>query len=382
MRPKITTCRHISRSIAYNEQKVALNRAERLTSANMLRPVSRITADDILHRFNRRMELNDRICTSLHITLNFDPQDKLTNEQMQQVAHTYMKEIGFQRQPWIAWRHNDAGHPHCHIVTTHVQWNGDPIDLYKIGENQSEKARLKIEEEFRLVTAEMKQDQRQRQKFCVPSATGPRRLVYGEQPLARALSEIVEHVTEKYHYTNLRELNAVLRLYNVEAYMGQPGTKLHQDRGLLYRALDQHGQYIGRPLKASFFDCKPTLDNLEKKFAQNLSIKRDLKQHAETYSRWCLLGEPDNMEMVRRNLNREGLDLVLRKDKSGNIKQIAYVDFQNRVIIAGEELHSTCNAEAVQKVLERQKVRVAREENLTQSQREALRHRPRLHLGL
>ena len=232
------------------------------------------------------------------------------------------------------------------------------------------------------MTTEMKQDQRQRQKFCVPSASGPCRLVYGEQPLARALAEIVEHVTGTYHYTNLEELNAVLHLYNVEAYTGQPGTKLHRDRGLLYRALDQHGHYIGRPLKASFFDCKPTLDNLEKKFVQNLSIKRDLKQHAEVHSWWCLMGEPDNMEKVRQHLNREDMDLVLRQDRSGTIKQIAYVDFRNKVIISGDELHPACNAHAVQQLLERQKVRLAHEQSLTPAQREALRHRPRLRLGL
>lgn len=382
MRPKITTCRHISRSIAYNEQKVELKAAERLTAANMLKPLPDLTADNILRRFNRRMELNDRVRTSLHITLNFDPQDKLTNWNMRDIAHLYMKEIGFQRQPWIAWRHNDAGHPHCHIVSTHVQGNGDPIDLYKIGENQSEKARLKIEKIFGLMTSEIKKEQRQRQTNAVPAPHGPRRLIYGEQPLSRAMAGIVEHVTEKYNYTTLLELNAVLHLYNVEAYTGRPGTKLHADRGLLYRALDEHGHYIGRPLKASFFDCKPTLDNLEKKFAQNLSIKQDLKRHVEVYSWICVRGELNNLESVRKNLARESINLVITQDRSGMIIDVAYVDFKNRVVIAGKELHHDCNAAAVQKILERQKVRLAREQTLTPAQRQALHHRPRLRPGM
>ena len=90
------------------------------------------------------MQLNERVDTSLHITLNFDPQDQLTNDRMREIVHSYMHEIGFIKQPWVAWRHHDAGHPHCHIVATHVQWSGDPIDLYNIGQNQSERARLKI----------------------------------------------------------------------------------------------------------------------------------------------------------------------------------------------------------------------------------------------
>ena len=88
MRPKITTSSHISHSISYNEQKVEEQLAERLTAANMFKPLDRLSREDIFHRFDRRMKLNDRVRTSLHITLNFDPQDKLTNEQMQKIYRT------------------------------------------------------------------------------------------------------------------------------------------------------------------------------------------------------------------------------------------------------------------------------------------------------
>jgi hypothetical protein len=379
MRPKIITCHHVSRSILYNEQKVEQHVAERLAAANLLKPLDRLAPDNILHRFNRRMELNDRVRTSLHITLNFDPQDKLTNEQMQQIAHTYMKEIGFQRQPWIAWRHNDAGHPHCHIVTTHVQWNGDPIDLYKIGENQSEKARLQIEREFYLVTKEIKQEQR-KWELRTKDVEAPLRLTYGQQPLARALSDIVEYVTEKYRYTNLPELNAVLRLYNVEAYTGHPGTKLYESRGLLYRALDEHGHYIGRPLKASFFDSKPTLDNLDKKFVQNERLRKELTEHVENLVCWELFGKPDNLERIREKLGWEGIQLNIRQDKTGAVREVTYVDVRNKVVFTGKDLHPTCNAQAVQQVLERQKIREANEQSLTQTERQRLHRGPRLHL--
>ncbi|HET6256746.1 MAG TPA: relaxase/mobilization nuclease domain-containing protein [Puia sp.] len=381
MRPKITSCHHISHSIIYNEQKIEVNKAERLAAANMLKPLDRLSQDDIIHRFERRMELNDRVRTSLHITLNFDPQDELANDRMQEIARTYMKDIGFERQPWIAWRHNDAGHPHCHIVTTHVQWNGDPIDLYKIGERQSEQARLKIEKEFHLVTAEMKMEQR-RQRQRLNDRQGPPRLIYGEQPLARALSDIVGYVTERYCYTSLRELNAVLRLYNVQAYTGQPGTKLHRDHGLLYRALDDNGRYIGRPLKASFFDSKPTLENLEMKFRQNHSLKQAQKESVEGRACWHLYGEPDNFEKVREDLCRDGVELVLSRDRSGTVQHVAYVDVGNKVIITDEDHDRVwaCDPTAIQTIIERDKIRQAYELTLTETERQDLRQGPRLRL--
>lgn len=377
MRPKITTCKHIARSIAYNEQKVEQHVAERLTAANLLKPLPRLSQDDILHRFQRRMELNDRVRTSLHITLNFDPQDKLTNDKMLQIAHIYMKEIGFERQPWMAWRHNDAGHPHCHIVATHVKADGDPIDLYNIGKNQSEQARTKIETEFNLTTAEIKRQQREQQrKDADPSYA--LRLTYGEETLSRALSRIVEYVTQNYHYTTLQELNAVLRLYNVEAYSGRPGTKLYQDRGLLYRALDENGHYIGRPLKASFFDCKPTLNNLEKRFAQNLSFKEENKEWLEVYVNFALNDKPDDFEKIRDYLCQGHILMVVNQDRAGIVRQVSYIDTKSKLVVNGEELPGVCHAQSIQELLERQKVRIAFEQTQQLSERKTQHRSHRL----
>jgi len=164
MRPKIETSHNIARSLMYNEKKVSQQQAECLYAANYLKQLSDLTVADKLRRLQRRMQLNDRVTTNLHITLNFDPADNLTNDRMKQIAKTYMREIGFEQQPYLVYRHLDAGHPHCHIVTTHVRKDGTPIELYNIGRNQSEAARQRIEAEFRLVTAEMKQKLKQQKQ--------------------------------------------------------------------------------------------------------------------------------------------------------------------------------------------------------------------------
>jgi len=144
MRPRIEPSESIVKSLMYNEQKVTIHQAECIFAGNFLKDIDQLTWDDKVLRFERRQQLNERVTTSQHISLNFDPADKLSNEKMQAIARTYMKELGFERQPYLVYRHYDAGHPHCHIVTTHIQANGDPIPQYKIGENQSEKARILI----------------------------------------------------------------------------------------------------------------------------------------------------------------------------------------------------------------------------------------------
>lgn len=379
MRPKIMTSHSIARSLNYNEEKVRMGKAQCITAANFLKDLPRLTPEDKLHCFQRRMDLNERVHTSQHITLNFDPADKLSDDQMKKIAEQYMKDIGFERQPYLVYRHHDAGHPHCHIVTTHIRRDGSPIELFNIGRNQSEKARLQIELEYGLVTAEMKKKAwEQRQEI-----DGVQRIKYGEKSITQSLSRVLEHVTEKYKFTSLEELNAVLRLYNVEAYRGKEGSQLYQHRGLLYRVLDEHGKYIGVPLKASFFDCKPTLANLEKKFELNLPLKQQSREHVSIQVRYHLVLHPDDLKTFARKLSYEDIRVSLKLDKEGRCKEVAYVDFRNKSIFNGNELGHHCDRNAIQKVIDNQKaLEIQRSLQKTQEQELVHRHRHSLELGL
>jgi len=389
MRPKIVPCKSLAKSLVYNEEKVAHKQAECILAQNFLKDLPRLTLEDKLSRFRRLSELNERVTTSQHITLNFDPLDQLSNDQMKQIAKIYMKEIGFERQPYLVYRHHDAGHPHCHIVTSHIQRDGAPMDLYNIGRNQSEKARLHIEKEFNLVTKEMKQQLRLQQIQQRQKIDGVQKVSYGKGSTARSVSDVLEYVTENYKYSSLEELNAILRLYNVEAYRGKEGSQLYQHRGLLYRVLDEHGNYIGVPLKASFFDCKPTLDRLEEKMKLNLSLKMQHKERLTTYILWGLLEhpnkihKPDNLEKFYRNLGNERIRMILKLDKEGNCTDATYVDFSSKCVYDSKDLHEGCSVQAIQKLIERDRTR-RQQESLTQSQdlRHSHRHHLRHSLGL
>lgn len=54
---------------------------------------------------NKKAKVN-----SVHISLNFDPSDKLNKDGLKDIADTYMQKIGFGEQPYLVYQHNDAGH--------------------------------------------------------------------------------------------------------------------------------------------------------------------------------------------------------------------------------------------------------------------------------
>lgn len=143
-----------------------------------------------------------------------------------------MDKIGFGNQPYLIYQHHDAGHPHLHITTTNVMENGKRIAMHNIGKDISEPARKEIEEVFNLVKAE-----NQKKKEYKPEAVSAR-VQYGKTETKKAIDNVLNFVVNNYKYTSLPELNAVLKLYNIEADKGTGNSRVAKHNGLLYHALD------------------------------------------------------------------------------------------------------------------------------------------------
>lgn len=73
-----------------------------------------------LEGFENRNILNDRATTkALHVSLNFDLSEKLSNEKLSEIASVYKDRIGFGNQPNLVYKHLDAGHPHAYCKHHH-----------------------------------------------------------------------------------------------------------------------------------------------------------------------------------------------------------------------------------------------------------------------
>ncbi len=95
---------------------------------------------------------------------------------------------------------------------------------------------------------------------------------YGKSDSRRAIANVLDGVLNTYKYASLAELNAVLQQYNVLADRGGEGSRVYQNQGLLYRILDEKGNAIGVPIKASSFHNKPTLKYVEERFNPHCSL--------------------------------------------------------------------------------------------------------------
>ena len=174
-------------------------------------------------------------------------------------------------------------------------------------------------------------------------------------------------------------MNAVLRLYNVAAYRGKEDSKLYQCHGLLYRVLDDQGRYIGVPLKASFFDFKPTLANLEEKFKLNLSQREQQKQRLTATIMWELAKKNNTLQQMEKNLLRDRIRMYYRLNSDNRITDLTYIDFETKCVFSSKSLDERCSIQALQQLIQREQTlqqQQTQEQTLKHTQRHRHRHRP------
>ena len=335
----------INRILNYNENKVTQQKAVCLGGNNFPGEAVDLSFTARLNYLIRRMELNTNTKrNSLHISLNFDTSEKgLEDEKMVEIAHAYMKELGFGEQPYLMYRHHDAGHPHLHLVTTNIQVDGKRIDLHHLGIRKSEPARKKLEEHFGLVRAEDR-----RNKKTLPEKI-LRPVSYGKTETRAAIQNVLEAVLDRYKYTSLHELNAVLGIYNVRAERGSEGSRMERHKGLQYRILDDSGQPVGVPIKASLFYSRPTLQRLEGKFTRNRITGKGQTVHIKNViDRLEATKKGTGFADVEQVLAREGITLVTRRNIEGFIYGITYVDHKMGVVCNGSSLGKPYSAKGMQ----------------------------------
>jgi hypothetical protein len=342
---KITIPKSIEAALNYNEKKVQKGTAQCLYAGNYLNDANKMNFHQKLDGFEMNNRLNKMATTkTLHVSLNFDPSEKLSENKLVEIASVYMDKIGFGEQPFLIYKHEDAGHPHIHIVSTTIKNDGSRINTHNIGRNQSEKARKEIEQAYGLVRAE------RQQQIIKPGikAVDAEKAVYGISETKRSISNVVSAVFSQYKFSSLPEFNAALKQFNVVADRGKEEGRIYKNRGLIYRILDAQGNKVGVPIKASAIGCKPILDNLEKKFRINEPAKESLKQRTKNAIDDCLQTSPANMNSLVAALRQKQIYTVLRQNAEGRLYGITFVDNQNKVVFNGSDLGKGYSAAALQ----------------------------------
>lgn len=335
---KIKSGKSLIGALNYNENKVKQHKATFIEAARYFKDREELSFSDKLIRLTDLAGMNQRVKTNaVHISLNFPNGEALPDETLREIVQEYMLGIGFQIQPYLVYRHHDAGHPHIHILTTNIKRDGERISLHNLGKNQSEKARKAIEIKFGLVKAQEQNSQRPSLKGEVEVAE------YGKSETRRMITNVLSATLHRYKFTSVPELNAVLQQFNIQADRGSKDSRMYTRGGLIYWILDRQGNKTGVPIKASDLYGKPTLKMLETKFRLNEQLRKPFKAELIEVIDSVLL-KPQTSTSFLKALEEKGIQCILRRNREGRIYGVTFIDQNNKTVFNGSDLGKAYSA--------------------------------------
>lgn len=325
-------------ALAYNQLKVENENGQILFANKMIETacghysVAQLTQSFAPYLIaNRNTEKH-----TLHISLNPDPNDKLSDDKFKEMAEQYMREMGYGLQPYIVFKHTDIDRSHIHIVSICVDEQGKKISD-KFEKMRSMNVCRELERKHGLIPATDK-ERKQTDKVFRP-------VDYRAGDVKSQIASVVRHLPNYYQYQTLGEYNALLSLFNIttEKIEGELQGKMQQ--GLLYIPLNEKGERAGHPFKASLFGKSAGLPALELHFAKCKTTLKDspTKQTLKSAVTIALKTTSDE-QAFKKQLAGQGINVVVRRNITVRIYGITFIDHNSKAVWNGSRLGTELSA--------------------------------------
>ncbi|QGN24277.1 conjugal transfer protein MobB [Elizabethkingia anophelis] len=273
---------------------------------------------------------------TLHISINPDPKDNVSDDKYRQMAEQYMREMGYGEQPFVVFKHTDIDRSHIHIVSVCVDEQGKKISD-KFEKMRSMNVCRELERQYNLIPATDK-ERNQNDKVFRP-------VDYRAGDVKSQIASVVRHIPNYYKFQTLGEYNALLSLFNVTTEKVEGELQGQLRKGLLYIPLNEKGERAGHPFKASLFGKDAGLPALELHFAK---CKTDLKNNPnqktlQSAVTIALQSTRDELSF-KKQLAEQGINVVVRRNDAGRIYGMTFIDHNSKAVWNGSRLSKELSA--------------------------------------
>lgn len=272
----------------------------------------------------------------LHISLNPDPKDKVSDEQFQELAQKYMHKMGYAEQPFVVFKHTDIDRTHIHIVSVCVDEGGRKISD-KFEKRRSMNVCRELEKEYSLSVATEKKQNPQSQIF--------KAVDYKLGDIKSQMASVIRHLPKYYKFEGFGTYNALLSLFNITAEEFRGEYKGKPRQGLVYFALNEKGEKASNPFKASLFGKQAGYVELQQYYGQSKELLKNDPSKAllKTTIEMSLQAASDEKEFKKRLLDR-GINTVVRRNTEGRVYGITFVDHSSKSVWNGSQLGKNLSA--------------------------------------
>ena len=321
-------------ALRYNKEKVDKDEAAVLFWQKMLEPFDKygqLDIDTCMESFWPYLEANRRTTnTVFHASLNPSLEDRLTDEQLREIANEYMQKMGYGDQPYIVFKHKDIDRQHLHIVSLRVDEQGRKIsDSHEYDRSMS--VLRELERKYDLHPSIKGQEQ--------TATPGLRKVHYKEGTVKQQLSSVVRSCLRNYKCSSYGEFRTLLELFNVSVEERTGTIEGRNYAGIVYGALTDNGYGIGTPFKSS-------------KIGKDVGYKTLQTYYAKSKEKLKELGALDRLQLSVRNamsphntqeefrqlLKADGIDAMFRINPVGRIYGVTFIDHNVGIVANGSVL--------------------------------------------
>ena len=327
---KISATENLGGALGYNFKKVEKGEANILLAAELYQDKEGYYKMEEV--FADMEALIPKKCrtkkTVFHCSLNPHPDEILSDERLTQIAKEYMEALGYGKQPYIVFKHNDIAREHIHIVSLRIDGEGKKIND-KFEKRRSKKITDTLERKFGLIPSSKVTDKAMKETPKIDTNKGN---------IKEQVANVVRMVLKHYRFCSLGELNAILSKYNLAVEEVKTVFRGKNYDGLVYVPTDDKGNKVSTPIHASDIGRGVGYTAVQNKVQKS---KQAIKPLIPTIRRKVLevmRTSPDTEEKLRQRLEEQGLRVTIRKNESGRIYGITFIDDKGGIALNGSRL--------------------------------------------
>ena len=327
---KISSTENLGGALGYNFKKMEKGEASILLDAELYQDrEGRYTMEDVLADMQALIPENCRTKkTVFHCSLNPHPDEKLSDERLTQIAKEYMEALGYGKQPYIVFKHNDIAREHIHIVSLRIDGEGKKIND-KFEKRRSKQITDALERKYSLIPSSKVTDREMKEVSKIDTTKGNIK-----EQVAETLLSVLKH----YEFCSLGELNAILSIYNLAVEEVKTEFRGKKYDGLVYVPTDDKGDKVSTPIHASDIGRGVGYTAVQNRMQKSKQAIKPLRSIIRYRVLQTMRTSPKTEEELRQRLEEQGLRVFIRKNESGRIYGITFIDDKEGIALNGSRL--------------------------------------------
>ena len=327
---KISATENLGGALGYNFKKVEKGEASILLAAELYQ--DKEGTYTMAEVFADMQALIPEKCRTkkmvFHCSLNPHPDEKLSDETLTQIAKEYMEALGYGNQPYIVFKHNDIAREHIHIVSLRVDGEGKKIN------DRFEKRRSKqiidtLERKYNLIPSS---------KVSEKAVTETPKVDTIKGNIKEQVANVAHMVLKHYRFCSLGEFNAILSKYNLAVEEVKTEFLGKKYDGLVYVPTDDKGGKVSTPINASDIGRGVGYTAVQNRMQKSKQAIKPLVPTIRGKVLQTMRTSPQTEEELRQRLEGQGLRVVIRKNESGRIYGITFIDDKEGIALNGSRL--------------------------------------------